>query len=347
MKGLFSDGLQMGPQENELQEKKIPLSISEVKELAASTTEFLRGGRLSSSARQAGSTLDLTKLAQALSMPLDTQADVPRNEEQGLREDGEFVHTDDNENTAKDNLHGNAAGSTLQEDEAIKGTERGVEIIKPEASTSNWIKVTAKKAACPKCKKSPCSCKGKGKDKMCDTPQMKKKTKLKTAQLTGDKQTEPVNSIEKPESNGEGIEIPRNKTKAVPTIDVGRKDVTNPTEVRKDEYTLGPDSKNLHTDVVPRDGSGDGIGGKSVEFKPEKGEKATSGNPDTYVQEFQKENQIKPTPVSSEDNHLGATKAIQKVAQAKNIDASQLEAIEDQGSYLVMDLSSGKIYKVK
>jgi hypothetical protein len=118
------------------------------------------------------------------------------------------------------------------------------------------------------------------------------------------RQTEPVNSIDKADPK---VEIPRNEKKNKPQEFTGREDVNSPKEVRKDNYDMGPGGKNLHTNVVPRDKGGDGIGGESTNFEDEKGKDATSGNPDNYVQEFQ-ENE-KPESAGSEKNHaVAATK---------------------------------------
>lgn len=128
------------------------------------------------------------------------------------------------------------------------------------------------------------------------------------------KQTEPVNSVDKSDPDAK---VPRDKKKAKPEIDVGRSDVDNPDEVRKDNYDKGPGGKNLHTNKVPRDKSGDGVGGESVGFEEETSEKATSGKPDSYVQDFSKSED--PSKAGSEENHATAAKSDVKFATQDEI----------------------------
>ena len=187
-----------------------------------------------------------------------------------------------------------------------------------------------------------------------DTKGKKSETSTKkVAQSAPAKQTEPIDMGDG-ESNGEKFDAPRNKSKGKPQEFSGRSDVDSPKKVRKDNYNMGPGGKNLHTDVVPRDGSGDGVGGRSVTFEEEKAEGATSGNPDTYVQEFQESDYVYPTPYSSEDNHAtsgpntAANKAIQKIAQQEGIkDPSVLEAVDFGDFILIRDLSTGDTFKVE
>jgi hypothetical protein len=159
-------------------------------------------------------------------------------------------------------------------------------------------------------------------------------------------QTEPVDGVQKdPE-----IDIPRNEAKAKPetgSITKDRPDVANPTEVRTKDYVKGKGAENLHSDVVPRsEGNGGLEGKKKVEFDVEESNKATSGNPDTYVQSVQET--ISATPAGSEDNHAVAkSNAIKKVASSKNIKEANLEATIVDNSAIVMDMETGKIYKVK
>jgi hypothetical protein len=113
-------------------------------------------------------------------------------------------------------------------------------------------------------------------------------------------QTEPVDGPQKVKDT----KVPRDKSKAKPEVDVKRPDVDKPTEIRTKEYKKGPGGDDLHTNI-PRDGSGDGVGGKNTTFEAEEADKATSNNPDTYVQEFTPSE--KPTPVGNENNHTAGT----------------------------------------
>lgn len=331
-------------------------SNEEDKEIAANTTEFLRKGKIASAGGQGGSTLDWKKLAQLMgTMPLDTEVDVPRKASEGVRQDGEFVHSDENKNTAKQ-MTGTAAGSTVAKDEAIQGSARGVEVIKPQpgrqAKKEGEIVVEAKKN-CPKCKCAPCKCKGGKKKEECGKSCLKAEDKIqkKTAQQYSVDKVEPIDALQedKTESTGEKLNVPRNEAKAKPEIDVKRPDVVNPTEVRKSEYGFGEKAKNLHTEVVPRDGSGDGLGGESVSFDKEVAENRTSGNPDSYVQEFQDQNQIAPTPAGSKDNHAVASiqQAIKKIANKFNLKVANLEGMEIEGEIVISDNETGKVYRAK
>jgi len=126
--------------------------------------------------------------------------------------------------------------------------------------------------------------------------------KIKVLAQSQAKQTEPVNSVEKSDPD---LEIPRDESKGKPQEFKAREDVNSPAEVRKDNYKVGPDSKNLHTNKVPRDKSGDGLDGESVSFEKENALEATSGKPDTYVQEYS-ENE-KPESAGSKENHVAAS----------------------------------------
>jgi len=322
LSSVFTNIEDQFPEEEDVEEECGGLSVGasrkEIKEYAQKTSEFLRTDRIANANSAGGLTLDMDalrngmgieKTAQAMpaTMPPDTEVEVPRSEEVGIVEDGESVHTNDNENTAKD-MSGTAAGSTVYDHKEI---ERGVEIIEPtaQAASSDDFIVEAQ------------------------------------AQAT---QNEPLDSGEREESNGENLDVPRDESKAKPEIDVKREDVDNPKEVRDGNYGMGPEGKDLHTEVIPRDSSGDGIGGSSVDFDGEKGDKQTSGNPDNYVQEFQKDNQIAPNPVSNEDNHLGASAkdAIRKVAETQEVEENSLEAVEMDEVFVVKDIQSGKMYTV-
>ena len=74
------------------------------------------------------------------------------------------------------------------------------------------------------------------------------------------------------------------------------KSVKKPIEIRTKEYKKGPGGEDLHTNI-PRD-SGDGAGGKKTTYEKETSDKAKSGNPDTYVQDFTKSE--KPAAAGSE-----------------------------------------------
>ena len=329
LKGIFSgpeDDFEDEEEEEEEEEedgefgfgkgKRRFIDESEVKSLASKTTELLRNGLVGRASNKGGSTLDIEKLAQMLQMPLDTKVKVPRNKEDGIREDGIVAHTDDNDNTAK-KMEGNAAGSTVADDDVVQSEDGKVEIIKPKASKDNWIKASTQKKA----------------------------------QQESANQTEPIDAIseEKEEENGEDINIPRDESKAKPEIDVKRPDVNNPKEVRKENYEMGQGGKDIHTEVVPRDKSGDGLGGKSVTFTEEKGDKATSGDPDNYVQKFQKDNQIAPTPAGNKDNHAVASveKAITKLASSRGLKKENLEGYMFDDVIVITDITTGNIYQSK
>jgi len=112
-------------------------------------------------------------------------------------------------------------------------------------------------------------------------------------------QSEPVDGPQKVKETN----VPRKKEKANPEINVDNKNVKNPTEIRTKEYKKGPGGEDLHTNI-PRD-SGDGVGGKKTTYEKETSDKAKSGNPDTYVQNFTKSE--KPAAAGSEMNHAAGT----------------------------------------
>jgi len=144
----------------------------------------------------------------------------------------------------------------------------------------------------------------KGKDKKWNFE--KKKDASSKQRKVADKQTEPVNSIDKADPD---VKVPENAAKAKPEtakITKDRPDVGNPTKVRKEEYTKGKGGEDLHTDVVPRSKSDGGLKGGSVaETADEKSNKATSGKPDTYVQKFEKSET--PAKAGSEMNHAAGS----------------------------------------
>lgn len=348
------------------------------RKLASNTTELLRGNRVASSNRMGGSNLDLSKLAQDLGMPLDTEVEVPRDEDEGIVEDGEVVSTHDHENEAKD-THGHVLKVDVTDD---KSGKRGVSVITPDNGSFAGQKSSVKKAGIEdlnkmKGLKGPKGEKGgKGDDgdkgpkgpKGLKGPGMKKEKTEKCcgnsalaangwrvlkAQTIDANPSEPIDAIteDKVEKNSvePSLDIPRSPEKANPKINPGRSDVKNPTEVRKTEYGFGPNGKNLHTDVVPRDGSGDGLGGKSVTFEKEKGEDVTSGNPDSYLQEFQDQNQIKPTPAGNADNHAVASNvnlAVQHFAKATDADVNDLLGIEQDGMIYIHNQADGSLVEM-
>ena len=124
----------------------------------------------------------------------------------------------------------------------------------------------------------------------------------KVAQSAPIQLTMPKDVVEEGEDD---LEIPRDE--AVGFKQVEPKDV----KVYKYPYKLGDDG--CDTDIVPRDSSGDGLGGEKVTFEAEKGEDVSSGNPDNYVQTL---NDVpEPTPAGSKENHAVAqSDALRKLA---------------------------------
>ena len=401
LQSFFTDGTRAVVEEEA--EAPQQLNAEESRMVAKNTSEFLRGDAVASSNRSGGSNLDMEKLAQAvgIQMPLDIDADVPRDEEQGIVEDGDVeVHTTEHKNEAKE-IKGTAAGSTIAEDDAVEGPERGVEVIEPQAVAKSKNKI--KKAQIDLADPPPASISPEvGRDPLLEdsgivdeedpfinslveaitalvgniSPEEKEKVleevrgqvsfddefpmedlsmqvagkKLILKKVAQVRQLEPVDSLQEEkveEETEDKPNVPRDESKAKPEIDVNRPDVDSPDEIREKEYELGPGATNLHNDaIVPRDGSGDGIGGKKPKFDQESGDKQTSGNSDNYVQEFQ--GIIDPTPVSSEDNHLGASakKAVIKVAKAKGLKLKNIKVAEKEDHILVKDATSGKTYKI-
>ena len=127
------------------------------------------------------------------------------------------------------------------------------------------------------------------------------------AQSAPANQTEPTDSGKRTDEHkgeSETFETPRNEKKSKPQEFKGRDDVNKPKEVRDGSYEKGQGGKCLHTDVVPRDKSGDGVGGESTTFSDEKTEGHESSNPDKYVQEWKKSEE--PEAAGSEKNHAVA-----------------------------------------
>jgi len=118
-------------------------------------------------------------------------------------------------------------------------------------------------------------------------------------------QTEPVNSGDKANPD---LKVPKNKSKSKPeseTVVKDRPDVANPTKIREEKYQRGKGGEDLHTKEVPRSKSNSGLAGSDkTEFADEVADKATSGNPDNYVQKLV-ENK-KPEKAGSEKNHVAS-----------------------------------------
>jgi len=458
MKNLFSDGLELITEDEESDEIQKKLTPEEELELSANTSELLRGNKIANSDRGVGNFLNIDHIAQSLqmNMPKDVEVEVPRNEEQGIREDGEAASNDDHENTAKE-MKGNLAGVTNELKEVDTTPERGVEIIEPKKSQEASKDSTKKKAKTKDTKKEAQSAPfevGRETDlgiedeenfPETDVFSEKQETDLEEvgnlkvqdvvsgkdengniiddsvvvsfvrsgpvlqAKVSGEEGTEsfqyafleqlipqkedliddlaPARSdilgreevpsfaskdkkwmkVEaqnyqlqesEPTDSGERAEpdpeVPRDKSKAKPetqSIVTDRPDVGNPKEVRDGDYDKGPEGKDIHTDVVPRDSSGDGVGGKSVDFDKEKADERTSGNPDSYVQTLQ--DRKDPTPAGNEENHAIAEKeeAMKKEAKAKvaadqKVDEVNLDAIIMDDHIFVQNNENGKIYKV-
>jgi hypothetical protein len=109
-------------------------------------------------------------------------------------------------------------------------------------------------------------------------------------------QTESIDTVQK------NVKVPRNESKAKPTIDVDDKSVKNPTKIRTKDYKRGKGGEDLND--VPR-AKDDGVGGKKVTFEEENANKATSNKPDTYVQKLNKN--VEPTKAGNEKNHTASS----------------------------------------
>jgi hypothetical protein len=103
-------------------------------------------------------------------------------------------------------------------------------------------------------------------------------------------------------------------------------------EVFEKGYEKGK-GNNTKNEAVPRDKSGDGAGGKKVEFAKELSDKATSGNPDKYVQELQENG--KATPAENKDNHAIAKQELKKLIVSQNLDPKKVEFADIGTHYLV------------
>jgi len=117
--------------------------------------------------------------------------------------------------------------------------------------------------------------------------------------------TEPVDGSQKVKDT----KVPSDKSKAKPEtgqITKDRPDVGKPTEIRTKDYQLGKGGENLHSEEVPRSEKDGGLKGGSVATTCEEtGDKQTSGNPETYVQDLG--DTKKPTPAGNEMNHAAGS----------------------------------------
>jgi len=117
----------------------------------------------------------------------------------------------------------------------------------------------------------------------------------KVAQVS-QKEVMPKDTIEEQNRVEEGetrLDIPRDES-------VGLKQ-TEPKEVTVYKYKYELGDNGCDTDMVPRDSSGDGLGGAKVTFEPELADGYDSGNSDNYVQTLQ--DREKPTPAGDSKNH--------------------------------------------
>ena len=133
---------------------------------------------------------------------------------------------------------------------------------------------------------------------------------VRVAQSSPIQQTMPKDIVEEVEID---LEVPRKESVGFDQVPLPPK--TKEVKVYQYPYKLGDNG--CDTDIVPRDGGGDGLGGEKVSFEPEKGEGQTSGNPDTYVQTL---NDVPaPTPAGSKDNHaIANTDAMTKIAELES-----------------------------
>lgn len=135
-------------------------------------------------------------------------------------------------------------------------------------------------------------------------PLAKNKKSIRTAQRYTSMETMPKDMTDGAEDL---FDIPRDKSVG---FDQTAVDVT----VYDYEYALGDNG--CDTSIVPRDGSGDGIGGRKVTFEDEKADGYSSGSPDTYIQKVQP--RIKPEPRGSKKNHaVAAADYVKKIATLK------------------------------
>ena len=98
------------------------------------------------------------------------------------------------------------------------------------------------------------------------------------------------------------------------------------------------------TDVVPRSTGNSGLDGqKATNFNPEKADKLTSGNPDTYYQKLNET--IKPTPASNKDNHVAAVKEnLKKIASSHSIKESDIRVKEFNGLFIAASKTNDRVW---
>ena len=134
---------------------------------------------------------------------------------------------------------------------------------------------------------------------------------------------EPVDSIQDSSKPKPDPKVPRK-----PEVGFKQHDGEQPTEVRNKKYKPGEEQD--HTDVVPRSKKDSGLKGSgSTDFE---GVGTTdSGNPDTYVQEYQ--DNVDPTPAGKEMNHAVAESGSTKIKLSNKVsvdDENPLEGIFDR-----------------
>jgi len=377
LSSVFSDGLDKFDEEDSEDEEEPKMTSADIMAKSLQTSELLRGDRVASSNRSGGGSLDMDILAAALGFKKESTQTVPtgtpvkgvlRDESVGVSDEGGNVHTTEHENTAK--KRNSIADSSFNEKGVVDGSGRGVEVIKGRegrfsGSNKDVVVANEKTSDCKKRKDvHPVDETGGGertsKEKQMakqfkgsTEPKEKKEASKNVKAQSQAKQTEPTD-VGDGEKGGEKIKTPRNTSKSKPEEIEGRKDVKSPLKVRKDNYGKGSEGKNLHTDIVPRDKGGDGLGGKAVTFEKENSESATSGNPDTYVQKFQSDSYIKPTSYGKEENHAtsgpntASSLAIKKVASENGIkNLKNLEAVDFGGFIVVRDLKNGNTFRVE
>jgi hypothetical protein len=128
-----------------------------------------------------------------------------------------------------------------------------------------------------------------------------------TAQNNSATQTEPVDGVQDEKKSKENkTNVPRDESKSKPEGDWDRpKGVDKPVEVRTENYQKGKGGEDTHTDVVPRSKNNSGLDGSdSTNFAEEGANAATSGNENSYVQNW--DSPEKPTPAGNENNHAVA-----------------------------------------
>lgn len=122
------------------------------------------------------------------------------------------------------------------------------------------------------------------------------------AQVTTPLNTMPKDVVEEQDRVDQGetrLEIPRDES-------VGLKQ-TEPTEVTVYQYDYELGDNGSDESIVPRDPSGDGVGGEKVTFEPELADGYSSGNPDDYIQTLQ--DREMPTPAGDAKNRATVAKS--------------------------------------